>query len=270
MREVLLADGVVDAVEVDPVVLGDHVELVRDRELAVAPDVGEQLAQLGFEGGEADGLASQAREEPFHLLRGGVVEGGDDLRQHGEFLEGLALRDALRAEGHVDVASRSREEVADELGGAGEDRAAQHQELPVHHVGADLLEEVHDDVEAGVEVVVHGGPDDHADDACLVDAPGVAADVQVAAGVGGGQGLLATLFQEGHLAGAHHLGDLLVAVADQGPHPVVREHDGQGKPHVAQSANDTQIVLHGWSASLNLGSERAAPGLGVPCGTAVH
>ena len=46
---ILARDRVVDAVEVETVVFGQHVELVRNREIQIAPAVGEQLGQLSLQ-----------------------------------------------------------------------------------------------------------------------------------------------------------------------------------------------------------------------------
>ena len=60
---VVLADRAQDVRVVDAGLVGDHEELVRDRELHVAPGVGEQLGELGFLGRRADGLRGERPEQ---------------------------------------------------------------------------------------------------------------------------------------------------------------------------------------------------------------
>src|SRR5438046_2283178 len=77
---VLPRHRVVDAIEVGAMLGGDHVELVGDRELEVAPGVREELRQLGLLDGEAHGLHVDAREQRLGLADRFLLDAGDDLR----------------------------------------------------------------------------------------------------------------------------------------------------------------------------------------------
>ena len=78
---VVLADGAQHVRVVDAGLVRDHQELVRDRELHVAPRVREELGQLGLLGRRPDGLRGEPAEEGRGARRGGVVVRADDLRQ---------------------------------------------------------------------------------------------------------------------------------------------------------------------------------------------
>ena len=108
---VVLADRAQDVRVVDAGAVGDREELVRDRELHVAPGVGEQLRQLGFLGRRPDRLAGELPEQRGRAFGGAVVVRADDLRQRVELLERVALGDPLRAERHVDPAAARRRDA---------------------------------------------------------------------------------------------------------------------------------------------------------------
>ena len=78
---IVLAQGLVDAVEVGLEMLGHHVELVGDGEVDVAPGVAEQLGQLRLDRLEEDHLWADEPEKgggPFGRAR---RRAADQLRQ---------------------------------------------------------------------------------------------------------------------------------------------------------------------------------------------
>lgn len=81
-----------------------------------------------------------------------------DLRQFEELDHCLALGDALRAEGHVDVKAEASDQLFDHCRHTGIDGAPQDQQLPIHELLADLGDGFLYGVEIRVEVFVDGCP----------------------------------------------------------------------------------------------------------------
>ena len=101
-----------DAFEVEAEVVGDHVELVRGRELDVAPGVREELGELGLFDVEVDDRVGEAAEERSARATARSVRPETICGQLAQLDERLALGDALRAERHVDRLARLRQAAA--------------------------------------------------------------------------------------------------------------------------------------------------------------
>src|SRR3954454_3070105 len=95
---VVLADRPEHVGVVDAGLVGDHEELVRDRELHVAPGVREQLRELGLLRRGPNRLRSELPEEGLGAVRRDLAVCPDDLGQRVELLERVPFRDPLRAE----------------------------------------------------------------------------------------------------------------------------------------------------------------------------
>ena len=106
---------------------GDQVELVGDREFEIAIGVVEQLGELGLHCLERHKLGRDGVEQRLSLLLGLRRKPADDLRHAAQLFDAVALRDALRAERHLQVAALPLDMAVDPVGGAGEQRRAQDQ-----------------------------------------------------------------------------------------------------------------------------------------------
>ena len=93
--------------EVDATGFGDYVELIGDCKLEIAPGIGHQLHQLGFERGEPDYFRGDARKERARRVKTRFIEGGDNLWQGVDLLQCKPLSDTLRAESEPDVQSQT-------------------------------------------------------------------------------------------------------------------------------------------------------------------
>ena len=118
-----------DPLVVEAEVVGHHVELVRRRELDVAPRVREQLGQLGLFGLEVHDVVGQVAEQLAGTLERTRRPRRDDLGELEELDHRLAFGDALRAERHVDVEPEIGDQPLHHRGDTGVHGAAQHEEL---------------------------------------------------------------------------------------------------------------------------------------------
>src|ERR1700733_12336342 len=63
---VAVGDRAVDALKIEAVGFGEHIKLVGDGEIHIAPAVREQLGQLCFKGGELDQIFIDDRKQLAH------------------------------------------------------------------------------------------------------------------------------------------------------------------------------------------------------------
>ena len=143
-----------DPLVVEIEVVRHHEQLVRGRELDVAPGVREQLRELGFLGLEVHDVVREGVEQLRGALERTVRAGRDDLRELEELDHRLALGDALRAERHVDVEPETRDQALDHGGDARVHGAPQHEQLAVDEARRDLLDRALHRVEIRVEMLV--------------------------------------------------------------------------------------------------------------------
>ena len=125
---VVLPDRPQDVGVVDPSLVRDHQELVRDGELHVPPRVGEELGELRFLRGRPHDAGHEPPEELLGTIAGGVVIGSHDLRKGVKLFERMAFRDPLRAECDVNGAATSGEMLAEIAGRPRIDRASEDHE----------------------------------------------------------------------------------------------------------------------------------------------
>ena len=97
-----------DLPDVDRHAVGQHPELVDERDVDRAEDVLEQLRHLrDLEGGHRDELVADERVELLGAGAAGRREAADDLRRRAQRVVGAARVDALGREGDVEVAARA-------------------------------------------------------------------------------------------------------------------------------------------------------------------
>ena len=150
-----------DVRESSPLV-GDHVELVRDGELDVAPGVGEELRQLGLFGGGADRLGRQVTEQRGGALAAASSSAPTICGSVVQLLDRVPLGDALRAERDVDR-SPGRRRRCHVCGRARVDRAAEDDQRAVAKMRGDWSTARSKIVIDGSEELVHGRADDDHD-----------------------------------------------------------------------------------------------------------
>jgi hypothetical protein len=221
-------------------------ELVRRRELDVAPYVGEELRQLRLDGRDDHHLFGQPPEQRLGPQNAVFAEAGDDLRQLGQLLHREAFGDALGAEGDLDVLAPAAQPVADLLADPREDGAAQDEELSVAQVRQVALQHRSHRVELGVQVTIDRRADDDHHRVGLRDGSGVERERELAGLQGPLQRLFRSLFLERHLpvADGAHRRRVDVERADRGA--AIGQRDRQRQPDVAESADDDRVVLHGF------------------------
>ncbi len=91
-----------------------------DRELHIAPGVGEQLGKLGLHRRGAHDFDAEPLEEQARLLEGVVRRGADELRQAADLLQRMTLGDALWAENDFGIDAGRTEPPLHRLGRARE------------------------------------------------------------------------------------------------------------------------------------------------------
>ena len=157
---VVLPDGAQDVRVVDPGLVRDHEELVGDRELHVAPRIGEQLRELGLLRGCPHRRRRERPEQRLGPVPRAILVRPDDLGQRAELLERVPLGDALRAERDVDPAAALGEVLGDVARRPRVDRAPEHDEGAVAQMRRDLVDGLLEDRHRGAEEFVDGRPDD--------------------------------------------------------------------------------------------------------------
>ena len=100
-------------------------------------------ASSGVTATTSGAIAAEQRHGLFHSFR---RRAADDLRHLGQFLDAVALHDALRAEGDFVLAAELRQIGVQPVGGARENRRAQDQQLVVGHMRQQV-----------VDAALHGG-----------------------------------------------------------------------------------------------------------------
>ncbi len=240
-RGYFVGHRLVDLVEVESVVVGDHVELVGHRELDVAPGVVVELRQLGADRGQHDHVLGQQAEERAGPLDGARRRARDDLRQRVDLLQRDALGHALGAEGHVDLEAGALEGVRDVVGRARVDRAAHDQQLPVAQARTVLPDQLAVDLQARVQVLVERRADDRDDRVGRPDDVRVSAGLERALAQHLEQQLVRALVEEGH-ATTIRLRDLRrVDVEGHDLFPGPREGQTEGQSYVPAAADDDDV-----------------------------
>ena len=239
--------------------MGDHEELVRDRELHVPPGVGEQLGQLGFLGRRPDRLAGERAEQRGRSLGRAVVVGADDLGQRVELLERVALGDPLRAERDVDGAAALGEVLGDVAGRARDRRCcAGRRARPSRRCGAIWST-------AFSKIVIDGPRNSSTGVPMTTTRLSVRSIIEPSVpkasrpvGRISAQELVGAGLQERHLAGGDPVERGLVGVVDADAQAGLGEGEAQGQADMAAAAEDDDVEIRGpFGHGLNLAARCA-------------
>ena len=231
-----------DAIEIEVVLTGNHVELIDRGELQIAPGVGHQLADLGFHRLHLDQLGAEASEQFLHSLEGRVVERTDDLRQRTKLLQALPLRHALRAEGDADLLAGILEMTLQVRAHAGEDGRAQHQHLTVAEVRQTVLDRPVERPQRRVQVRIDRRADDHHHELAFGQPLGRGRQFEASARQHLGQQLVGAVLQERHPPGAHLLHLRAVEIDDQRPQTGIGERQSQRQADMAATADHRHVT----------------------------
>ena len=245
---IVAADRVEDVRVIHAGLVGDHEELVGDRELHVAPGVGEELGELGLLGARPDDLAPEPGEESSGAIADRRIVGADDLGQSPELLESVALGDPLRTECHPHLPAAIREGLRDVGSGPGVDRAAEHHERPVAEVRRHALHGLLEQRHRRAQELVHGRPDDDDEDAGPADERRRGRQDQAPSRQNLRQQPVRAVLTERHLAPPDAIQGHLVRVEDTHPETACSEGEAEGQAHVAATAQDDDVevrVAHG-------------------------
>ena len=234
---VVVPDRLVDALEADAARLADQVELVRDRELEVAPGVCHQLRELRLEGRELHDLRRQGAEHLGGGVEALVVEGRHDLGQRVDLVEGVALGHALGAERDAQARVRARDPLVEVLHRAREQRRAHHDQLAGMEVRRVEIEDAQHLGELRVEVLVHRRPGHEDDDVGGGARLGAGGGLQVQ-GERRLQLLVAALLDEREAPAVDALDGRLVDVDEARRGAGQRELHAEREPHVPAAADD--------------------------------
>ena len=227
--------------EVEAEVVGDHEELIRGRELDVAPGVREELRELGLFDVEMDDRRCDGTEERFGALHTRLGAGGHDLRKGPELFERLAFGDPLGAEGHVDVAARRRDQLLDHRGDARVHGAAQDDVLAVAELVEQPLHRAPHELRVGVEVLVDRGAHDEHDVLGFRHRVGVDRGVEEIRRDHPLEHRVGVALPERHLARAHRVDRVRVEVVERDGDTGIGEHETERESHVAATADDDNI-----------------------------
>ena len=240
--------------------MGDREELVRDRELHVAPGVGEQLGQLRFLGRGPDRLAGEDPEQLARPVGRAVVVGADDLGQRVELLERVALGDPLRAERDVDGAAALGQVLGDVAGRARVDGAAKRDQGALAQVRRDLVDRLLEDRHRRSQELVDRRADDDDEVVRPLDHRAARAERQPTGGQDLAQQLVGTGLEERHLAGGDPVERGLVGVVDADPQAGLGEGEAQGQADMAAATEDDDVEIRGpFGHGLNLAARCARP-----------
>src|SRR5271157_872953 len=236
-----------NAVEIQAIGFGQHIELVGDGEVQVSPTVGEQLGQLGFQGRQFYDGGCNGEEQIARAANRDGIEARDDLRQLDQFLHSIAFGNALRTEGQIDIAGKRSNSLVHELGNAGADGAPQHQQRSILDVLQSVVQTPVKLVDRGIQVAVNGSADDSNDDV------GRAQTVWVS---GGPESLSQNLLENGlsailaerHDAGVDGLDFGRIDIEQGDGQAMACQDDAQGQSDMATTAYDHN-VLRCWHRS---------------------
>ncbi len=238
---IVVAHGVVDAPIVDACGLGDLIELVRGRELDIAIGIVEQLREL-----------SLPRRDP-HQLRGdrgkqlgrGLLRLGrraaDDLRHVPELLDAIALNDALRTEGELEVAAHALEVAVEPVSGAGKDRRAEHQQLSVGEMRQQRVNAVLHHLAHRIEELVDRRADGDDDRPLDRDVRGRGGEQKALGLERPRKQLLSAMLDEREAAGLEGRQHVLIEIVDVDSKSRLGECEDEGDADMATAAHDRQV-----------------------------
>ena len=245
------SDRLMDPLEVRAVALGDEIELVRDREGEIAVGVGEELGKLRLDGRDRKDLHAEGCEQRAGALGRRGRGACDDLRQPIELVEGVALRDALRAVGDVDRRATFAHAARQPVGHPGEDGAAENEELAGAHAIEHAVDGAVEGSDGGIEELVNRGADGDDDDLVVADPGARGGHREPSARERGRQGLVRAALEEGHAARGHRTDPSGVGVDQRDAEPSPREGDSKREPDVAAATDDRDRDV--WRGLLRFG-----------------
>src|SRR5215469_10627209 len=130
---IFLNHGAVNSVEIQSIALREHVELVGDCKIQIAPAVREELRHFGLQRGKLDDLWSDTRENLARSPLRFRFECGDDLRKRDQFLKCLSLGDPLGTKCKMNPPAASLNLVVNEFRYSGVDSATEDEQRIVPH-----------------------------------------------------------------------------------------------------------------------------------------
>ena len=125
---IIARDGVIDAIEVEPVTLGEHVKLVGNGKIEVSPTVGEELGEFRLGGRQFNNIR---RKDGKKLARPAPSLPAQTPPQSGAAApvpRAPSFGNPLRTKGDVHLPSQRPDPVVNDLGDPRINGAAQHQQ----------------------------------------------------------------------------------------------------------------------------------------------
>ncbi len=231
-----MTDRVIELVEVETALLGDHEELVRDRELEVAPGIRHELDELGLEGLQADDLRGDRGEDFVGRLESVLVEGGNDLGERLDLVQRLPFGHAFRAERDLQTGSFVFEPAVEVFGRPREERGAHDDQC----VGRDVIgvgvEDAQHVRQLRLEMLVDRRAGDEHDDIGALELDPLGRSLQPALERELQLGFT-TLFDEGKFASVDPVDRVLVDIDECDLGPGKSEFDPQREPDMPATAD---------------------------------
>ena len=249
-----------DPAVVDTRAVGDLEELIRDRELHVAPGVGEQLRELRFLGGRLQDLHVEPFEHPPSALERHLRARSDYLRQVSNFVERVAFGDPLRAKGDIHLDAVRLESLLDEFGRTRVDRASQDDESSGLQVRHHLIDGALVHPHRRIHELIDRRADHHHDHRRATDRLWLAAEIEAAGGKQPGEQLVGAPFHERHLAGAHPLDLVGIGIVNADPVAGFRKAQRQRQSNVAAATDHDHVQVRGGGNHATISVQNRATG----------
>jgi len=239
---VVVAHGMVDTVKVQVVLLGDHVELVGNGELDIAPYIGEKLGQFRFQGIQNQDLVGEMPEQGGCLGNRFRIESAHDLGQFGQFTQGLAFRDSFRTETYMYLFAGCGDQRGQLFRGSRIEGASQDDHLAIHQVLHQFIDETVQGGIAWIEVFIHRSADNDNDIVAGTYESRVVARHQGAAGDLFKE-LVRSFLAKGHYSGVDLVHRFPIDIVDGYRKSPGGQGDCQGKADMAASTYHADFGL---------------------------
>src|SRR5438270_3188416 len=131
---VVLHHRVANAIKIQAVALRQHIELIGNREIKVAPAIRKKLGKLGLEWRQVNGAGGNFQKKPPRPRLSFRFKSRDDLRQSDQFLQRFPLGDSFWAESQVNLAGAAANAVINKFRYSGVHRAPQDQQRIIRHL----------------------------------------------------------------------------------------------------------------------------------------